>query len=189
RPRRALGFPAGGVAAAALVGGPWLVYSTAAGGTPLQGTLQRPGAMVQGGEPASFFVSLPIRSLVSHPYRDHLANQFLPQLHADLWSDWYGAFHRNWTVSSKADRASASSQSIVGLVGDALALGGLAAFGVPALWRLVRRRARAGTGGSPSDAALGLLALLAVAGIVGLLAQIIRYPQVDGKEIKASYLL
>jgi 4-amino-4-deoxy-L-arabinose transferase-like glycosyltransferase len=187
--RRAQRFTVGVVAAAALVGGPWLVYSTVAWGNPLQGNLQRPGAMVPGGEPVSFFVSFPIGSLVSHPYRDHLANQFLPQLHADLWSDWYGAFHRTWTVSSKADRASASSQSILGLLGDALALGGLAAFGVPALWRLVRRRARETTGGSPTDTALGLLALLAVAGVLGLLAQIIRYPQVDGKEIKASYLL
>ena len=60
-------------------------------GNPFQGNLERPGDMVPGGEPLSFYVSFPIGSLVTHPYRDHLANQLLPQLHADLWSDWYGA--------------------------------------------------------------------------------------------------
>ena len=42
---------------------------------------------------------------------------------------------------------------------------------------------------SQSDGALGFLALLAAAAVVALAAQIIRYPQVDGKEIKASYLM
>ena len=65
-------------------------------GNPFQGNLERPRDMVPGGEPLSFYVSFPARSLVEHPYRDHLANQFLPQLHADLWSDWYGTFHNTW---------------------------------------------------------------------------------------------
>ena len=78
----------------------------------------------------------------------------------------------------------ASSQSVLGLVADALAIGGLLAFGLPPLLRLVRRRP-----GEPSDAALGFLALLSAAAVLALAAQIIRYPQLDGKEIKASYLM
>ena len=50
---RTLPFPPTFVAAAALVGGPWLVYSAASWGNPLQGNLERSGNMVQGGEPLS----------------------------------------------------------------------------------------------------------------------------------------
>jgi uncharacterized repeat protein (TIGR01451 family) len=182
--RKATRFTVGLVAAAALVAGPWLGYAAATWGNPFQGNLERPGNMVPGGEPPSFYISFPVRSLVVHPYRDQLANQFFPQLHADLWSDWYGAFHNTWANSSRADRVSASSQSVLGLAADALAIGGLLAFGVPPLLRLVRRQPR-----GPNDAALGFLALLSGAAVLALAAQIIRYPQIDGKEIKASYLL
>jgi hypothetical protein len=47
------------------------------------------------------------------------------------------------------------------------------------------RHRRAGDG----DPALALLSLVAVVGFVALVAQILRYPQLGGKEIKASYLL
>ena len=113
--RKAARFTVGLVAAAALVAGPWLGYAAATWGNPFQGNLEHPGGMVQGGEPLSFYVSFPIGSLVAHPYRDHLANQFFPQLHADLWSDWYGGFHNAW-VGRRAPigsppRARASSAS------------------------------------------------------------------------------
>ena len=182
--RKATRFTVGLVAAAALVAGPWLGYAAATWGNPFQGNLERPRDMVPGGEPRSFYISLPARSLVEHPYRNQLSNQFFPQLHADLWSDWYGAFHNGWSTSSRADRVSASSQSVLGLAADALAIGGLLAFGVPPLLRLVRRQPR-----GPNDAALGLLALLSGAAVLALAAQIIRYPQIEGKEIKASYLM
>jgi hypothetical protein len=135
------------------------------------------------GEPASFFVSSPIASIVEHPYRPYLANQLLPQLHADLWSDWFGAFHR-WGAASRLDRLTASTQSVLGLVADVLALAGLVACGVSAFARVGRGRRR-----SASDVALGFLVLLAVSALVTFVAQITRYPQVGGKEIKSSYLL
>ena len=182
--RKATRFTVGLVASAALVAGPWLGYAAATWGNPFQGNLERPGNMVPGGEPLSFYISFPARSLVVHPYRNQLANQFFPQLHADLWSDWYGAFHNTWASSSREDRVSASSQSVLGLAADALGIGGLLAFGVPPLLRLVRRQPR-----GPNDAALGFLALLSGAAVLALAAQIIRYPQIDGKEIKASYLM
>jgi Dolichyl-phosphate-mannose-protein mannosyltransferase/Domain of unknown function DUF11 len=182
--RAARGFTLALVVAAVLVAGPWLGYAAYTWGNPLQGNLHRPGGMVTGGEPRSFYVSFPVRSIVLHPYREDFANQLLPQLHADLWSDWFGAFHAGaWSDASRVDRVTASSQSILGFAGDALALGGLAAFGIPALLRLARRRSR------PTDAALGLLALVAIVGFAAFSAQIVRYPQLGGKEIKASYLM
>jgi Dolichyl-phosphate-mannose-protein mannosyltransferase/Domain of unknown function DUF11 len=183
--RRAGGFTIAAVFAALVLAGPWLGYAASTWGNPLQGNLQRPGDMVAGGEPLSFYVSVPPASLVTHPYRPHFSNELLPQLHAALWSDWFGVFHQNlWAKPSTADQVSASSQSILGLIGDALALGGLAAFGITALWRVVRRRQL-----GPNDAAFGFLALVAITAIVAFVAQIARYPQIDGKEVKASYLM
>ncbi len=183
--RRAVRFAVATAGAAALLAGPWLGYAAYTWGNPFQGNLERPGAMVPGGEPLSFYVSAPIGSLLLHPYRERFANELLPQLHADLWSDWFGAFHRDgWSDPTALDRVTASSQSIFGLLGDALAIGGLAAFGIPAVVRLVRRR-----GAGDPDPALALLTLVVVVGLVALVAQIVRYPQLGGKEIKASYLL
>ncbi len=183
--RRAVRFAVATAGAAALLAGPWLGYAAYTWGNPFQGNLERPGAMVTGGEPLSFYVSAPIGSLLLHPYRERFANELLPQLHADLWSDWFGAFHRDgWSDPTTLDRVTASSQSIFGFVGDALAIGGLAAFGIPAVVRLLRRR-----GAGDQDPALALLALVVVVGLVALVAQVVRYPQLGGKEIKASYLL
>ena len=183
--RGARGFTVAAVVSCAVLAGPWLGYAAATWGNPLQGNLQEPGNMVAGGEPLSFYVSFPLRSLVTHPYRPHLANEFLPQLHADLWSDWFGAFHQPaWTDPSTVDRVTASSQSVLGLLADALAIGGLVAIGIPAL-----RRAARGSDPAGNDTALGFLALLAVTAFLSLAAQIVRYPQIGGKEIKASYLL
>jgi uncharacterized repeat protein (TIGR01451 family) len=183
--RSAARFTLGVVVATALLAGPWLGYAAATWGNPLQGNLHRPGGLIPGGEPLSYYVSFPVGSLVLHPYRPRLTNELLPQLHADLWSDWFGAFHQPaFEHPSKVDRVTASSQSVLGLAADALAIGGLVVVGVPALIRLVRRKRLGG-----DDPRFGFLALLAVAAFVGLAAQIVRYPQVGGKEIKASYLM
>ncbi len=171
-----------------LIAGPWLGYAAYTWGNPLQGNLHRPGDLIPGGEPFSYYVSFPVGSLVLHPYRPRLTNELLPQLHADLWSDWFGTFHQPaFRDPSTVDRVTASSQSLLGLVADGLAIGGLAVLGVPALVRLVRRRRPAGH--HDDDGPFGFLALLAVGGFIGLTLQIARYPQFGGKEIKASYLL
>jgi 4-amino-4-deoxy-L-arabinose transferase-like glycosyltransferase len=173
------------LATSILVAGPWLGYAAYTWGNPLQGNLQRPGDMIAGGEPRSFFVSFPLRTLVLHPYRPDFANELLPQLHADLWSDWFGAYHTNhWRSASRLDRATASTQSVLGFVGDALALGGLTVIGLPALVRTLRKRKR-----RQRDPALALLALVALAGFAAFTAQVTRYPQIDGVELKASYLM
>jgi hypothetical protein len=182
--RKASRFLASAALALALVAGPWLGYAAHTWGNPLQGNLQRPtGGMMVSGEPASFYVSFPVASLVTRPYRPSFENDFLPKLHADLWSDWYGGLHAG-VPASRAVRITASIQSVFGLVADVLALIGLGGFGAPAFLRLLRRRSR-GT----ADLVGGFLALVAVAGAVAFLAQIVRYPQTEGREIKASYLL
>ena len=56
--RRARRFLVATVGAIILVGGPWLGYATYKWGT-LQSTLYRPGGMIKGGEPTSFYVSFP----------------------------------------------------------------------------------------------------------------------------------
>ena len=111
-------------------------------------------------------------------------NEFLPQLHADLWSDYFGAFVPPGQRRAAIGRITASTQSVLGLVADALAIGGLCLFGIPALTRGFRRRDC-----QTLDTPYGLLALLALLGTIALAVQVIRYPQALGLEIKASYLL
>ena len=121
-------------------------------------------------QPPSFYVSFPLRTLVIHPYRPDFSNELLPKLHAELWSDWFGVIHRQ--SPTHLERVTASSQSVLGFVGDALALGGLVALAVPAAFRVLRRRSRA-----PADVGLGLLALLALVSFAAFVVTLIRFPQ------------
>src|SRR5271167_4438415 len=91
--RKALPFLAAAAVCLALVAGPWWAYATVKWGSPVKLALIHTGEpRLKGNEPFSFFVSFPLGSLVTHPYRPDFANQLLPMLHADLWSDWYGNF-------------------------------------------------------------------------------------------------
>jgi len=110
-------------------------------------------------QPASFYVSFPLRSLVAHPFRPDFSDQLLPKLHAELWSDWFGVVHGD-RPSWNLERVTSSTQSVLGFVADLLALGGLVALAVPAAVRVLRRRSRA-----PTDVGLGLLGTLAVASV------------------------
>ena len=78
----------------------------------------------------------------------------------------------------------ASTQSVLGFFGDALALAGLAALAIPAGLRAARRRTR-----GPTDFALGVLAFVAVAAFAAFVFTVIRFPQRDGDPIKTSYLM
>jgi Dolichyl-phosphate-mannose-protein mannosyltransferase len=173
--RAALRFVVVAAVALAVVAGPWWGYQAARFGNPLQANLDRPGYMLPHGEPASFYVSFPLRDLALHPYRDAFANQLLPKFHADLWSDWYGVDRHYWSAPSHLDRVLASSQSVLGLPFDVIVTVGLLWFGVPAL----RRR----------EPVLATLTLLTVVSWVAFVATLVRYPQAGGDPIKASYLL
>jgi hypothetical protein len=173
--RDAVRFVAVSAVSLALVGGPWWIYQASRYGNPIQSNLDRPGYMLPNGQPATFYASLPLRDLVLHPYRGRFPNELLPKFHADLWSDWYGVDRGFWKHPTRADRIFASTQSVLGLGGDALVLAGLAIVGVPAL---VRRQA--------SVAPLTMLFVLAWLGFVVTLA---RFPQAGGDPIKSSYLM
>jgi 4-amino-4-deoxy-L-arabinose transferase-like glycosyltransferase len=181
--RAALGYAAACAVAIVLVAGPWWGYAYHLWGNPLQSNLEREGQMLDR-QPRSFYISFPAGSLVVHPYRPDFQNELLPKLHADLWSDWFGAFHDFWAGPSRLARATASSQSVLGFAGDLLALGGLFVLGVPAAVRVVRRR-----GAREPDLGLGLLAATCVLGFAAFLLTLVRFPQIEGDPIKSSYLL
>ena len=181
--RSARAFALRTAVAIVLLAGPWWVYAGYRWHNPLQSNLLLTPAKMLSGQPPSFFVSAPLRTLVLHPYRPDFTNELFPKLHADLWSDWYGALHP-WIAPSQIDRVTASSQSVLGLVGDALALGGLLLLALPASLRVALRRSRA-----PADLGLGVLALVALAAFSVYVATLIRFPQRDGDPIKSSYLL
>jgi len=134
-------------------------------------------------QPASFYVSFPARSLVVHPFRPDFSDELLPKVHAELWSDWFGVVHGD-RASWNLERATSSTQSVLGFVADALALGGLFALAIPAVVRVLRRRSRA-----PADVGLGLLGTLALASFAAFVIELIRFPQQYGDPIKSSYLL
>lgn len=180
--RRAAGFALVALAATVLVAGSWWVYQASRFGNPIESNLDRPGYMLER-QPRSFFVSFPFPDLVTHPYRESFRNELLPKFHAELWSDWFGADH-GWASPSRADRVLASSQSILGFGGDALVLGGLVGFGIPAL-----RRAMRNSRATREDAVLAALTTLFLLGWAAYVVTLIRFPQADGDPIQAHYLL
>lgn len=182
---RARGFLVRAAAVTILLAGPWWGYAFHLWHNPLQSNLAPRASLMLADEPPSFYVSLPLRTLILHPYRPDSTNELLPKLHEDLWSDWYGAIH-NWSSPSLLSRVTASTQSALGLVADALALGGLALLAVPAAVRLLRPRDRPP---ARADVGLGVLALIAVTALAGFVIMLVRFPQRDGDPIKTSYLL
>ena len=180
--RRAAGFALVALAATFLVAGSWWAYQDSRFGNPIESNLDRPGYMLDR-QPRSFFVSFPFPDIVTHPYRESFRNELLPKFHAELWSDWFGADH-DWASPSRADRVLASSQSILGFGGDALVLGGLLGFGIPAL-----RRAMRNSHATRDDAVLAALATLFLLGWAAYVVTLIRFPQADGDPIQAHYLL
>jgi 4-amino-4-deoxy-L-arabinose transferase-like glycosyltransferase len=163
--RRALAFGAAGLAALAVVAGPWWGYQTARFGNPLESNLER--YVLEEGQPLEFYASAPLKDLVVHPYRPAFAGQLWPQFHTDLWSDWFGGQHGYWREPPEAaTRVFLSAQSVLGLAFTAVALAGL--------WLLRRRPV--------------LVALVAVTW-VAFVVQLVRFPQEGGDPIKSSYML
>ena len=73
---------------------------------------------------------------------------------------------------------------MLGLGADLLVLGGLAAFGLPALVRILRRRPE-----TAPEAGLAVLALLFCAGWVAYVTMLVRFPQRDADPNSPHYLL
>ncbi len=166
-----------------LLAGPWWGYAYHRWHNPFQSNLAPRASLMMGSQPASFYFSVPLESLVVHPYRPDFSDALLPKLHAELWSDWFGGIH-DWDRPTRIEKITASTQSVLGLAGDALALGGLLVLALPALARVLRRRE-----GAAADVGLGVLGLLAVVAFAAFVVMLIRFPQRYGDPIKSSYLL
>jgi 4-amino-4-deoxy-L-arabinose transferase-like glycosyltransferase len=180
---RAFRFAAVAAVALAVVAGPWWGYQGVRYGNPLESNLNRPGYVLHGGLPRSYYVSAPIRALVVHPYRPRFANQLLPQFYADLWSDWFGGQHDAWEHPSHGARIFASMQSVTAFPLTVFAIGAVFGLGVHALRRVVGGRAR------EIDAALSVFLVVVVASWIAFFVQVTRFPQVGGDPIKSSYML
>jgi hypothetical protein len=182
--RRAAGpFLAVAGAALVVVAGPWWLHQFDRYGNPIESNLDRPGYLLADGQPLSFFVSFPVRDLVVHPFRPAFQNELLPQFHAELWSDWFGALHGFWGDPSGAARFFASSQSVLGLGADALAVGGLLLAGVPAVRRLLVGGRR------PGDLGWSTALVVAAVAWAAFVVTLLRFPQAEGDPIKSTYLL
>jgi uncharacterized repeat protein (TIGR01451 family) len=180
--RSAGGFLARAAIVIVLVAGPWWGYAAARWGNPLQSNLAQRGVPMLAAQPLSFYLAVPLRTLVVHPYRPDFANELLPKLHAELWSDWFGVLHTQ--PPTRLEHVTQSSQSVLGFVGDALAIGGLLALAVPAALRVLRRGSR-----TAPDVGLAVLALVAVTAFLAYVVMLVRFPQEYGAPIKSSYLL
>ena len=180
---RALSFAAVTAGVLLLVAGPWWLHQYDRYGNPIKSNLEREGYMLEEGQPASFYASLPLRELVTHPYRPSFENELLPMVHADIWSDWFGGQHDLWRNPGSAERLFVSTQSVLGLPASVLAVAALLAFGVPALRRLGRGAAR------PPDFLFATSFLLATLSWASFVITLVRFPQEGGDPVKASYML
>jgi hypothetical protein len=178
--RRAVPYVVAAAAVLVIAVGPWWIHQYHVYDDPLRANLNRPGYMIDR-EPRSFYVSFPV-ALVTHPYHYSFQYALLPRFHAYLWSDWGGNYH-DWDDPKPHARTLASIQSVLGLGGDALVLVGLAAFGVPASLRSLRRR------GDPRDGVYTVLTAFFVLTWAAYIVELIRFPQKGGDPIKAHYLL
>ncbi|MDX6397255.1 MAG: hypothetical protein QOJ43_663 [Gaiellaceae bacterium] len=178
RRRRILLAGAATLAATAAVAGPWYVHQARDYANPI---FDRPQVAKPLWErrPVEFYVDPGLPELITRPYRPSFENRFWPQLYAEWWGDWFGAFA--WQ-SAKGDpgpatRRELQAQSLAGLLPTALSVAGW-------VWLLALslRRLR-------SRPELLLVSLLPLAGMAGMLYFTVSYPTPDGDVIKATYML
>jgi 4-amino-4-deoxy-L-arabinose transferase-like glycosyltransferase len=179
--RDAMRYLGGAAAAVVLLAGPWWGYQAAKYGNPIQSNLDRPGLMLDH-EPLSFYTDVP-PEVVTRPWSLLGRNLLFPKFHVGLWSDWSGIGDFGDPRGTEA-KVLATSQSVLGFGGDALVLGGLAWLGVPALWRVLRRRST-----MADDGALAGLTVFFCVAWAAYLTMLIRFPQRDADPNSPHYLL
>jgi Dolichyl-phosphate-mannose-protein mannosyltransferase len=168
-------------ASALLLTVPWLVYKGVRFGSPVAYSQPNPAQWQNRGRPASFYVGLSVPDVFSAPYSPRFRNQLLPVLYTDWWGDYWRYFRVPATMIDEPARLPSAyhrqlvEQSFVGILPSLLALVGL----VGLAWTAVARR----------SAALSALVLpLALLG-VSFVAFLVKYPKLDGDNIKALYVL
>jgi hypothetical protein len=160
---------------------PWLAYKWSAHGSPLAYSRPVPAQWLPSGRPASFWLDPALPDLFTRPYAPHFTNRLLPVVYADWWGDYW----RSWEVPRRLLNRPAELpdryerplvvQSFVGLAPTAAALAGFVALALLA----VRRR----------DTALVALLLSGALLALSFVAFLVRYPKVDGDNMKALYVL
>jgi 4-amino-4-deoxy-L-arabinose transferase-like glycosyltransferase len=172
---------AGVAVASALLVVPWLGVKTAVFGSPLAYSQPITEQWLQRGRPASFWLDLSLRDVVTHPYQPWFRNRLV----ATVYADWWGDYWRTWRVPSplkdepdvlpeRYDRPLAR-QSLAGLAITVAIVAGLIGLSV----RVVRRR----------DVAVATLLLSVAFLAIAFAGFLVRYPKQDGDNIKALYVL
>ncbi len=180
--RQALGLLVRAAAVTIILAAPWWGYAYYRWHNPLQSNLAPRASLMMSSQPSSFLLGFPIEDLVVHPYEPDFSDDLLPKLHAELWSDWFaGTQNRR---STRLRKLTASMESVLGFVADALAIGGLTLLALPALAGVLRRR-----DAPRPDAGLAVLGLLALVSFAGFVTMLLRFPQQYDDPIKSSYLL
>jgi hypothetical protein len=160
---------------------PWFVHQARAHGSPFAFNRPAPKERFFSRRPASFYLSLDVGAVLSHPYAPNFANHLLPVLYTDWWGDYWRYFDIPYeNISSPPSLPPRYEQPRVrqSYVGIAPTLLGVAGF-VGVAWAALRRR---------SPALLVLTLAIVLLGIQFLVFQI-AYPHPDGDTIKAAYLL
>jgi 4-amino-4-deoxy-L-arabinose transferase-like glycosyltransferase len=160
---------------------PWLVAKTILHGSPLAYSRPVPEQWLQRGRPAKFWLPPSPVELVRMPYNPRFKNRLLPVVYADWWGDYWRSYRIPADLHNEPRRLPdeyarpLQRQAAVGWIVGVAALAGVIALTVVA----VRRR----------DLALGTLLLSLGLLAVSFLGFLVRYPKLDGDNMKALYVL
>jgi hypothetical protein len=160
--------------------GPWLVNEQLAHGSAFAFNRPAPAVSLVHRRPASFYLGPRMLDVFEQPVTPRFRNELVPHLYADWWGDWAltwdtppppapGQLLEEGVVGARV------RQNAVGLVPTLLALAGLVALALVAVYR--------------RSLALGVVPLAAAALGAAYLLFAVRYPSTDGDTIKATYLL
>lgn len=162
-----------GLAVAALVPAPWYAHQAITYGHVFAFNRVAPAKPVLDRRPLSFYVGLGVPDVVTHPYRGHFVNRFVPTSYSELWGDYFGFWRWDGSHMTAGARRALGVQAIVGLLPTILALAGAV---------LLLRDAR----GDPGKLAIAALPPVA---LLGFLYFTVANPSPDGDVIKATYML